>query len=319
MRFYMSLTSNSLHAQRYPLAIIVQFTGMVLFGVILTLFVGLTTGFVAGRAGQVWLSSSPTPLALLLRQLPQCLGIVGSIVLVERIFRLPRHYSWVQPPHIQNHVAVGLACGILPLVFWLVWLASGVATATRTWNTMRPLDTAAVIVLWTLVGITEEFWARGFLLDAFRGVTTHWLTARYAMYVACVAQAVVFGAMHAANPDASILSTAIVTGFGIAFGIMRVRSASLLAPCVAHIVWNASQYLLGLPVSGIMVQPSPIATDLLVANTWITGGQFGMEASIAALFALLFWCIVSFLWLHANHTQYETTTEPIPRASTTAS
>jgi membrane protease YdiL (CAAX protease family) len=96
----------------------------------------------------------------------------------------------------------------------------------------------------------------------------------------------VFAIMHAANPNAGILS-GINTGLaGIWLAVAVFRTRALWLACGLHLGWNFAQGpLLGLPISGLgsaesgMSIPSLWSTALTGPN-WATGGSYGIEAGL---------------------------------------
>lgn len=235
------------------------------------------------------LSEQLTPAAVLTSQSIGIVAVLGSVWLVQNtVLRSNPLPLPIMTGTLWRDIAIGSAIGALPIAVWLLWLQAGIATARLT-GLMRPHDWFAAILLWVLVGYSEEIWVRGFLFAGIQRIAAR----RFAVmseWIACFSQAMLFAVLHAANPSASVLSGITIFVFGIAFGVLRMRSQSLVAPISVHIVWNASQYLLGLPVSGILIQPSAVSTTFSDAS-YLTGGAFGLEASIFAIP-----CVATFLF-----------------------
>lgn len=89
-----------------------------------------------------------------------------------------------------------------------------------------------------------------------------------------------FGIMHWLNPSASWISTLNTCLIGIPLAVAYLRTRSLWLSIGLHFSWNFVQgYLLGLPVSGILLS-SPLIRPEVHGSPWLTGGPYGPEASL---------------------------------------
>jgi membrane protease YdiL (CAAX protease family) len=125
----------------------------------------------------------------------------------------------------------------------------------------------------------EELLVRGYLFTAIReGAGEQWAVAATSM---------IFGALHAWNPDPSGWSIACVTLAGIFLAVVRLQLNSLYAATLAHLVWNLSQVsVLHAPVSGWSL-PAPGYTLQDHGPAWLTGGSWGPEGGVAAALGML--------------------------------
>ena len=110
--------------------------------------------------------------------------------------------------------------------------------------------------------------------------------------------ALVFGALHLANPGATALAGATVTAAGLMFCALYALTGRLWVPIGLHLAWNFAQgSLFGAVVSGNGLGDSiAVSTARPGAATWLTGGTFGPEGSIFALL-LVGAVTVGALWL----------------------
>jgi hypothetical protein len=140
------------------------------------------------------------------------------------------------------------------------------------------VSTLAVLFAFILVGWQEELLSRGYWLQNLRdGLNLVW---------GVLISSAFFALGHAANPNASweAMLGLFAGGLFLAYGYVRTRK--LWLPIGLHIGWNLFEgTIYGFPVSG-----SPFFT--LVRQTvhgpeWITGGDFGPEAGLIILPALL--------------------------------
>jgi membrane protease YdiL (CAAX protease family) len=105
---------------------------------------------------------------------------------------------------------------------------------------------------------------------------------------AFVAAALVFAALHLANPGATVLAGTTVAVGGLMFCALYALTGRLWVPIGLHLAWNFAQgYLFGAAVSGNDLGGSiAISTAHQGAAAWLTGGAFGPEASVFALVLL---------------------------------
>jgi hypothetical protein len=127
------------------------------------------------------------------------------------------------------------------------------------------------------VGLFEE--------GLFRGILFRLLEEGLGSWVALAITMVVFGAAHLANPQATLWgATAIMVEAGVLFGSAYMLTRSLWFVAGLHTAWN---FLQG-PIYGFSISGSGGTTDSLLRPSiqgpdLLTGGVFGMEASLIAV------------------------------------
>lgn len=105
--------------------------------------------------------------------------------------------------------------------------------------------------------------------------------------ILAVVQALVFGGLHLMNPSSTILSTINVALAGLTFVVIITEIGSIWAAFAAHLAWNMTCVLLGLPVSGYFVDTGFAVLSLkLRENGMLSGGDFGLEGGIACTVVL---------------------------------
>lgn len=94
-----------------------------------------------------------------------------------------------------------------------------------------------------------------------------------------------FGALHLANPGATVVAGATTTVAGLMFCALYALTGRLWVPIGLHLAWNFAQgYLFGAAVSGNNLGGSiAVSTARPGATAWLTGGTLGPEASAFAL------------------------------------
>ncbi|MGQ8872262.1 lysostaphin resistance A-like protein [Paenibacillus sp. TSA_86.1] len=134
--------------------------------------------------------------------------------------------------------------------------------------------TNAVGSIWALAigaAIVEELIFRGLFLQA--------VEKRLGSWFALAITSLFFGLAHLPNPEATLWSSiAIVIEAGILLGAGFLWRRNLWFVIGLHFAWNALEGMLGIPVSGIATQG--FFDVQLSGPPWLTGGSFGLEASI---------------------------------------
>ncbi len=171
-----------------------------------------------------------------------------------------------------------LAVIVMAVAYAVIALVGGVTiSAGDPWLTAI----AAALGLAIFAGVVEELFLRGVLFRVTEQYLGTWL--------ALAASALFFGFLHLANPEASLWAgIAIALEAGVSLAALYVLTRSLWAPIGMHIGWNLSESLLGVPVSGN--EPNGLITTTFLGADWLTGGAFGMEASLIVVLA---WLIVA--------------------------
>jgi len=145
-----------------------------------------------------------------------------------------------------------------------------------------------LIAVFVVVGIYEELLVRGYLLtnlaEGFRWFDV--VDNRLAVAAATLLSSGLFGALHATNPNATLLSTAVISAAGVMLALGYLYTGELAVPIGVHITWNVFQGLVyGLPVSGIELPVTLVATTSRQPAV-VSGGAFGPEAGILGLFGV---------------------------------
>ena len=167
-------------------------------------------------------------------------------------------------------LAIGVPSLLLMAVGWL-----DVTDAPGPWRT-GALATAMMLLPAALV---EELMIRGYPLAVLRE-TLGW---RWAI----VLTSVVFGVLHAFNPNVAATAIVLVTIAGIFLGAIVYQMRSLWAATAAHFAWNLTlAVFLHAALSG---QELPVGDYRVVDGgpDWATGGAWGPEGGVAAMAGML--------------------------------
>jgi membrane protease YdiL (CAAX protease family) len=127
----------------------------------------------------------------------------------------------------------------------------------------------------------------------FRGILFRWLEEFGGSWAALAITSLFFGLGHGGNDGATAYSTiAIMFEAGILFGAAYMYTRSLWVPIGIHFGWNFIQgFVFDVPVSGHPVEGMIEAR--LSGPEWLSGGAFGLEASVIALVV----CTAAGAWL----------------------
>jgi membrane protease YdiL (CAAX protease family) len=131
-------------------------------------------------------------------------------------------------------------------------------------------------VFWELVVVAwwEELVFRGIILqNMIKGLGLVW---------AVIISSILFGLVHAGNPDATLMSTLMIAFITTQLIYAYLKTGQLWLPIGFHLGWNFFQAsVFGFASSG---QASPtMITQNPVGPDWLSGGAFGAEGSILVI------------------------------------
>ena len=235
-----------------------------LLGGILFVGMGISNGFMASNE-----DSLPTALALVLLVVALALAIYWAFVR----FIEDRPVSELSLSGMGGEFGVGLLLGFglfTACILILVLLGYYRIEGLNSWTLMLPMVPMAISS-----SFLEELIHRGVL---FR-VTEEYLGS----WIALVATSAFFGARHLGNPDATVIGAvfiAIEAGVLLAAAYMLTRR--LWVSIGFHMSWNFTQAaIFSGTVSGVEMPPG-LVKAVIEGPELLTGGKFGVEASIFA-------------------------------------
>lgn len=199
----------------------------------------------------------------------------------------------------------GMALGaLLMTTVFLVQSGLGWVTVTGSFESLVPgapfwLAVLVPATLFVCVGFYEELVFRGYQLrNAAEGLNSSSLGPRGAVLLAWALSSAFFGFLHAANPNATILSTANVALAGLMLGCGYVLTGELAIPIGLHVTWNFFQgTVFGFPVSGLRIGGATfLSIEQGGPDLW-TGGPFGPEGGLLAPAAMALGIVLTALWV----------------------
>ena len=228
-------------------------------------------------------------------QIGELFAITASIVLARRVLDRRTFTSLGLKPgrHAGKDFAAGLVITLLMmgLIFLiehaLGWLrVSGFAWQYQATREVL-LNTGTFLLICIIVGWNEELMSRGYHLQTLAsGMNLRW---------GWFLSSAVFGILHLANPNASWVAVAGILLAGLFLGYGFIRSGQLWLSMGLHTGWNFFEgVVFGFPVSGLAFYHLP-RTVVNGPPIW-TGGEFGPEAGIVLIPALLVGFLLVFLY-----------------------
>jgi hypothetical protein len=172
----------------------------------------------------------------------------------------------------------GTAAGLL-LGFLLFCAVVGIAALFGVYSIMGLGDTRELakdlIGTAILAAFMEEL--------LFRGILFRWIEEFAGSWAALVVTSGLFGLAHILNQNATWFSSfAIAVEAGLLLGGAYMLTRSLWMPMGLHAAWNFTQgFIFDVPVSGSAQNGLVVAK--LSGPTLLSGGGFGLEASVIAL------------------------------------
>ena len=204
----------------------------------------------------------------------------GMLALVDR--RRPGALGFALDPAAVKDSAAGLAVGGAMLGAAVVLLA--VASMAR-WvadeGTMPEYVAAlaTTFLFFAVAAAAEEAMFRGYAFQA--------LVQGIGVWPAVLISSALFAALHGGNPNVTPVALANIFLAGVMLAVAYLRTRSLWFATAVHLGWNWTMAsLLDFPVSGF-VRDMPLYTARETGPDWVTGGDFGPEAGIAATLAIV--------------------------------
>ena len=176
-------------------------------------------------------------------------------------------------------IAKGLAFGALTIgVTCLVLLGTGLMRIDQTVPGSWWGEAWRSTLVFLPAAFFEELFIRGYVFAVLRRAG--------GWKMALIVTSVVFGLLHAWNPNPDAESILAVTVAGFFLGAIFLATRSLYAAGAAHFAWNwVMSGALHIAVSGVPSRDP----DYRVVETgpdWVTGGRWGPEGGIAAVVAM---------------------------------
>jgi membrane protease YdiL (CAAX protease family) len=292
----------------YSIILLVLTSGLSIGSGILAILIGVFTGV---DTSLIFTANDPlqlleNPWIWFFITAATCLGILAATIICGRWIdrRKFTDFGFRFSGKWWRELIFGLILGasLMSLIFLFGWL-TGTIRITGHLKSYLPdgqfsMGFIQALMIYLLVGFYEELLFRGYyLVNLSEGLKLKWINKRWALILAWVISSVVFGLLHADNPNATWISTVNIIVAGIFLGLGMVLTGNLAISIGLHITWNFFQgNIFGFPVSGTRNGATLIATEL-TGPEWLTGGAFGPEAGVLGLIAMVLGSLLIVLWV----------------------
>lgn len=157
--------------------------------------------------------------------------------------------------------------------------------------------TSSLLFYGVATGIVEE--------SVFRGVILGLLEKKWNRAIAIFIPSILFGILHIIGNNLTLISTIQLifagTLVGILFSLVTIESNSIWNSTIVHGVWNmvfvGTVFHFGTKSDGDSIYNFVLSSG----NRLITGGDFGVEASVFAIIAYAFFALLVFTWIKRKH------------------
>ncbi|WP_367277804.1 CPBP family intramembrane glutamic endopeptidase [Clostridium sp.] len=212
----------------------------------------------------------------------QCICMIFFVVLFWKVYdkRPIRDIGLINIKKGYKDLLKGLAFGSISviLVFIILLASKNIALENSLLNPNFNSSLLTSLILFILVGINEEMFARGYCMTVLKQTGNKW--------VVVIVSSIIFSLMHSLNPHMSFLSYLNLFLFAILASYMFIKSNNLWLSIGYHITWNYFEgNVFGFQVSGLATQS--MYTLNTPAQNIITGGSFGPEGGLVVTFITL--------------------------------
>jgi len=298
--------------QQRRLRLLLRLAGFLLVFTIFSIMLGIVQAFVMNALG-----SSTGPEALLSAGGANGLQLIGPLFMTVITLGAMWFSAWALDRRRFRDFGFGfnrnwwrdfgfglfLGAGIMLVIFLVEW-GFGWIEVTPAWNSVILSEglwpqLGGGLLLFLCVGIYEEAISRGYLLrNIAEGLNAKWWRPEVAAALSVLLTSVAFGFAHASNPNATVLSSILISIAGVMLAAGFVLTGELAIPVGIHITWNFFQgYVFGFPVSGMTTGRSIFSITQGGPDIW-TGGVFGPEAGMIGLLAML--ALILAIWVYAR-------------------
>lgn len=141
---------------------------------------------------------------------------------------------------------------------------------------------------WMIQGFSEELICRSLFMNGF--------TAFFSVKSAILFNALIFSALHIGNNGVNIIALVNLFLSGLSYSLLFYLKDSIWIIASAHSFWNMIQgNIFGISVSGSALYKTSLYKTSFMGSNIITGGSFGIEASILCTIVELALVIITFM------------------------
>jgi len=228
------------------------------------------------------------------------IGVLSLLVFlhIRKVLKLPLKEFRIRRP--KNIIIWSVCSFLLPLIvsaFFIFLTPGNFSSSDHEASEIIRIVLRALFSSCMVAGITEEL--------VFRGLIMHVLEIRWGKAVAVIIPSVLFGLLHIMNMDSPNIADILIlvvagTAVGVMFSLIAIQSGSIWASAVVHGIWN-------LVIIGRILEISPEPTSAIFSyqltseSKFLTGGAFGIEASLPAIAGYGLVIILALLLMRRNN------------------
>jgi hypothetical protein len=223
-------------------------------------------------------------------------GYVGFVLLtilyVKRIEKRPLSDILLRA----DKRSIGLLTGLLAAGTMWVALIMGLFVLSGVYSFSGIGGFSVTTVLWLLAfiiqGSAEELMCRGFFQNTLERRVSRPVAVAFSALVFILPHTLGLSEMGLLPMLVSLVNLALVS---LVFSFLMIRTGSVLASCGLHAGWNfALGTIFGVNVSGMSASGGLIRLNANDVSELLTGGVYGIEASIILVPVLLFAALVCY-------------------------
>lgn len=188
-----------------------------------------------------------------------------------------------------------IAAVLMPMIVLILSVITGGHWKINLFGTETTLEiiTSAIVFYGLAAGVVEEV--------VFRGVIMGCLERRFNIWIAVIIPSILFGVVHIIGNELDFLSVIqlLIAGsiVGILFSLVAYESNSIWNNAMIHAVWNMV-IIGGILHIGSEADGNSILNFVLKNKSFlISGGDFGIEASVISILAYLIFIILAIVLL----------------------
>ncbi len=222
-------------------------------------------------------------LFILIELVVSLISVGGFVLLVDRRPFVSLGWTW---SNFQQEALTGLFFGpaLLGLSAVIMLLSGHLEWTDITWD---PSALFVSLGLMLMIAFSEEIVFRGYVLGSLLDTFPN-------KWIALIISSLLFAVFHISHPGMQTLAFINLFLAGLLLGVNYMYSRNLWFSVMLHFSWNFMQGpILGFRVSGFAL-PSVLVAEPK-GDLFITGGDFGLEASIMNT-ALCFIAIFVLAW-----------------------
>ena len=188
----------------------------------------------------------------------------------------------LNPKTIKKESVYGIVIGLMTftIILMIGWFLNVVSFQSADYSIKNLLIVLSMLPFWIVQAGAEEVLTRGWVLP--------FICAKSNRYVGIIISSLLFVCLHLNNAGLNTMAIVNIFLIGILLSVYTLRSNSLWKAIFFHACWNFAQgSIFGLSVSGALASKPNLMNFVSQGNEWLSGGTFGIEASIITTIVLL--------------------------------